>query len=177
MKSLGKPQLAARPEKKRINVLVVVAGAESAQHDATFVRLAVAIVVFEKQQFRAVADIRTAITQFDPGRNHQAGGEDGCFVAPPVAVRIFENENFVVRHLAGFDLRIDRTTDDPEPTARVETNLNRFHDTVLFRRKEADLETVGHLERSKFGGGIVWIGCERGGNEAEQTPEQSSREN
>ena len=121
-----------------------------------------------------MADIRTAIAKFETGGNHQAVGEDRGLVAAPVAVRVFENQNLVVRHLAGLDLRIDRAADDPEPPARIEANLNRFHHAVLFRRKKAHLETVGHLERSEFGGGIVRISCERGGDEAERTTDQSA---
>src|SRR5256885_12066906 len=43
---------------------------------------------------------------------------------------------------------------------RVEANLDRFHDTVLFRGEEIDLKTIGHLERSQFGVGIIRVRSE-----------------
>src|SRR5262249_42896856 len=80
-------------------------------------------------------------------------------VAAPIAVGVFEDEHFIVRHLAGFELRINGAPDDPKASARVEANLNRLYYAVFFGGKQIDLETVGDLEGSEFGRGVVGIGC------------------
>ena len=148
---------------------MIVAGAKPAQHHASLVRFSIAVGILQEQQFGAVTDIRAAIAQFDPGWNHQAVGKDGGPVAPPVAIGVFKDEHLVVRRLSRFDLWIDRAADDPQSPTLVEANLDRFHDTVLFRGEEIDLEAVGDLEGGQFGGGILRVGSERR-NAKRQTP-------
>ena len=92
---------------------MIVARAEAAQDHAPFVRPVITVAILQKQQLGPLADVGAAISQFDAGGNHQAVSEDDRFVAAPVAVRVFENENSVVRRLAGFNLRIHRAADDP----------------------------------------------------------------
>src|SRR5439155_7234421 len=116
-----------------------------------------------------MSNVGAAIAQLDAGGNHQAIGENGGSDAAPVAVRVLEDEDFVVWHLTGFNLRIDRAADDPQPPARVEAHLNWFDDAVLLRREEIDRKTVGDLERSQFSGGIIRVPGQRGSSK-HQTP-------
>jgi len=155
VESLGKPEFATGTEKKRVDVLVIVTGAEPAQDHPTLVRLIIAIGVLQKQQLGTVANVSAAIAQLDAGGNHQAVREDDRLVATPIAVRVFEDKHLVVRRLPRFDLGIDRAADNPQTPACVETDLDRFHDAVLLRGKEIHLKTVGYLERGQFSDGIV----------------------
>jgi hypothetical protein len=92
MESLRKPQFAAGPPAEGVDVLVIVAGAESAQQHTAFVRFVIAVGVAQMQQLRAVANIRAAIAQLQTGGNHQAVGEDRGFIAAPISVGVFKNE-------------------------------------------------------------------------------------
>src|SRR5438132_391448 len=148
---------------------MIVARAESAQHYPALVGFAVAVGVLQKQQLDALAAERAATAQFDSRGNHQTIREDSRFVAAPVATCVFEDENFAIGNLAGFNLRIARLADAPQPSARVETHLNRFDYTVMFRGEKIDFKSVGDLERSQFDGGIVRVGGERGRSK-HQTP-------
>src|SRR5207248_8587192 len=139
------------------------------QYHASSARFSIAVGILQEQQFGAVADIRAAIAQFDAGWNHQVVGKDRGPVAPPVAIGVFQDEHLVVRRLSRFDLWIDRAADDPQSPTRVEANLDRFHDAVLFRGEEIHLEAVGDLEGGQFGGGILRVGGE-GRNAKRQTP-------
>src|SRR3989454_7835840 len=153
VQTLRKPEFAAWTKKKRIDVLMIVARAKTAQDDATLVGFVVAVGVLQMQQLGALANVRAAVPQFDSGGDHQTVREDSRFVAAPVAIGVFEDEHLVVWHLTGFNLRIDRAADDPQPPARVEAHLNWFDNAVLLRREEIDRKTVGDLERSQFSGG------------------------
>src|SRR5439155_24289427 len=95
--------------------------------------------------------------------------ENGRFVAAPVAILVFEDENPVVRHLAGFNLRIHRAADDPQPPARVEAHLDRFQYPIHLGGEEIDLKTVGHLEGSQFGRRIIRV-CGERARAKHQTP-------
>ena len=134
---------------------MIVAGAKSAQHHAPLVRPAVAVVVSEEQQFRAVADVGTVAHDFQAGRNHQPVGEHRGFIRATIVVRILKDQNLVVGLLARFDLRIDRAADDPQATARVEADLDRLHHAVGFAGKKVHLKAGGELECGLFCGGIV----------------------
>src|SRR5262245_20493530 len=104
---------------------MIVAGAEAAQQHAPLIRFAIAVGVFEKQQFGAVADVGASVSEFEAGGNHQAVSKHGGLVAAPVAVGVFEDEQFVVRHLSRLNLWINRASNDPQASARIEANLNR----------------------------------------------------
>ncbi len=168
MQSLAEPEFAARRPGERIDILVVVAGAESAQDDLALVGTPVAVGVAEEEEFGAVAEVTPAAVgeRFDAGGNHQAVGEDSRLVTAAVAIGVFEDENLVVRFLARFDLRVDGAADDPEAAAGVESHLDRFDDSVGFGSEEVDLESIGDRERGEFGGRVIAVLRGRGeGNE------------
>src|SRR2546427_2238956 len=100
VQTLREPEFAAWTEQKRIDVLMIVARAKAAQHDASLVGFVVAIGVLQMQQLGALANVRSAISQFDAGGNHQTVGEDSRFVATPVAIGVFEDEQLVIWQLA-----------------------------------------------------------------------------
>src|SRR3954467_9664594 len=101
VQALTKPEFTARSPEERINVLMIVSGAEAAQDNTTFVGFAVAVGVLEKEQVCAVADVSAAVGQFDAGGDHQAIGENGYFIAVAIVVGVLEDEDFVIGLLAG----------------------------------------------------------------------------
>src|SRR5439155_22200713 len=161
VESLRKPEFASGTKQKGIDILMIVARAKTAQDDTTLVGFVVAVGVFQVQQLGALGDVRAAITQFDASGNHQTVRENSRFVAAPVAIGVFEDEYFVVWHLAGFNLRIDRAADHPQPPARVEAHLDRFDYAVFLRCEKVDRKTISDVERGQFGGGIVRVRGDR----------------
>jgi hypothetical protein len=69
-----------------------------------------------------------------------------------VAVGVFENDHFVLRLGAGFDVRVDRAGCHPEPAAGVEIDVDRIGDHRL-GGEEADLQLrrQGELLALPFG--------------------------
>src|SRR5213596_1339004 len=173
VQALLKPEFAAWTKQKGIDVLMIVARAKTAQDNATLIGFVVAVGILQMQQFGALPDVRAAIPQFDASGNHQTVGEDSRFVATPVAIGVFEDEHFVIWHLARFNLWIDRAADDPQPPARVEAHLNRFNDAVLLRGEKVGRKTIGDIERGQFGSGVIRVGSERRNSKHKA---QSSRE-
>src|SRR5947207_2036012 len=129
---------------------MIIAGAKSAQNNPALVGFAVAISVLQEKQFRALAHISAAIAQFDSGGDHQAIREDRGLTATTLAGGIFENKDFIIRDLPRLNLRINGATDDPQPSASIESDLDRLDDPLLLRGEQIDLEPIGHLERSFF---------------------------
>src|SRR5262245_6575826 len=119
MQPLAEPEFASRTPLERIDVLMIVPRSKSAKQNPPLVGLAIAVRVTQMNQLRRVADVTSAVAQFEAGRNKKAVGEHGGFVGAPVAVGVLENHDLVIGHLAGFELRIDGAADDPQSSARV----------------------------------------------------------
>ena len=164
---LAHPEAAVRAPAERVQVVVRVLGAEAGEDDAAHVGLAVAVGVLQVQQLGALRDIHAAVAGREAGGDEHVLGEDGGFVGFARALGVFEDDDFVVRGLAGFDLRIDLAAGDPEAALRVEVDLDGLG-KVRVLGPERDLETIGHGElrrrlRRVFGGG--GLAEQRGGLE------------
>src|SRR5205814_8714948 len=111
--------------------------------DMLFVRLAIAIGVLEIKQLVAGGDVTSAVAvgQNADG-NEQTVGEHGGFVGLAVAVGVFEHDDRIGGGLAGFDLRIDFRTGDPEPALGVPVHLNRLVQLRVFG-PATGVETIG----------------------------------
>ena len=72
-------------------------------------------------------------------------GEDGGFVGMARVMRVFEDDDFVVRPLAGKNLRIDFAGGEPEAAAGIEIHLDRLGQHRVGGPK-LDVETVGDLQ-------------------------------
>ena len=139
-------ELPVRSPAQRVQDVMRVLGAESAQHHAPLIRDAVAVGVLEVQQLGALPDVAAAVARLDAGGNQQAVGEHGGLVRDAVAVGVFEDEDFVVLRLARLDLRIDGRTGDPEPPARVPIHGDGLGEQRVLG-PERDFEIgVGELE-------------------------------
>ena len=175
VQALAEEQFAARAPRERVDRLVRVAGAEAAQDDLPLVGLPVAVGVDEVQQLVGVADKKPAVEELDARRDQESVGEDGRLVRAAVAVGVLQNDDLVVRFLAGFQLGIDRAGRDIRPAAWIEPDLDRFRHAVEFGGEEVDLETVGDLEGRELRGRIVRVGF-RGeggdGNDGQQAAKQ-----
>ena len=81
-------------------------------------------------------------------------GEDRCLVGYADPPGIFEDNDFVVLLLAGFDLRVGLAGSDPQAAGGVEVHLNRLGQQRV-GGEQIDLEALGHFEglRSNSGSG------------------------
>src|SRR5437868_2788092 len=70
-------KLAVRSPAQCVDHVMGVFRAESGQHNAFLISLAVAINIFEMEQLGALADIRSAITRNNRRRDEQSLREDG----------------------------------------------------------------------------------------------------
>ena len=76
-----------------------VFAAEAGEHDTPFVRMIVAIGVFEMQQMRLLADVDAAIAAEDGAAHVEAFNEHGALVGLAVVVGVFEDDDAVLRDL------------------------------------------------------------------------------
>ncbi len=141
-----------------VDDVVGVFGPEAGEDDAAVVRLAVAVGVLEEQQFRAGADVGSAVAGGDAGRDEEAVGEDRGRVGGAVVVLVFDDQDLVVGDLARFDLGVDFAGDDPEPPLRVEVHLDRLGD-LRVGGEEVDLEAFREDEGLPFQFRIGEGGC------------------
>ena len=149
---LAKDQIAVGRPGEIVQRVMRVLGAEARQHDAMHVRLVVAVGVLQEREVRLLGDIHAAVTELERQRDVQVVGEHGRFVGPAVAVGVFENDQLVVRLVAGIDVRIRRRATDPQPAARIPTHLNRIGDVgkLFFAGEQVHLESRIDLERLEF---------------------------
>ncbi len=127
------------------------------------------------KQVGAVGDVDAAVAGLEAGGDQQAVGEDRHLVGLAGALGVFEDDDLVVRFLAGLDLRIDLAAGDPEPAGRVEVHLDRLGQQRV-GGEEVDLEALGELQglalqlRVGIGNGGVLLG-QRGAGQKEQSQE------
>ena len=131
---------------QRVQIVVRVLRAKTGEDDSFLIRLAVAVGVFEIKQLMAGSDVTTAVAvRQHAGGNEEALGEHGGFVGLAIAVPVLEDNDGIGGRLAGFDLRINLRTGDPETALRIPVDFNRFVQLRVLG-PEIDLETVGHIE-------------------------------
>src|SRR5262245_22991114 len=105
---------------------MVVAGAESAEHDFFAISPPVPIEIGHVPELGAFADVsggaavgKSSEIDFEPGGNHQPFREHRGAVGFPIAIGVLENPDFIVRLLRRLYLRISERADDPEPSAVI----------------------------------------------------------
>ena len=171
VESLAEVKFAAGRPAEGVDILMIVTGAEAAEHDGLLIRHVVAVGVAQVKQLRAFAEVTAArvAIQLDAGGNHQPAREDGGLVRRAIVVGVFEDDDFVIGHFAGLELRIDGAADDPEPAARVPAALDGLHDAVGLGGEKIDLEAGRDGERGEFRGRQIGVGTE---SESEMTNDQ-----
>src|ERR1041384_5830077 len=123
-----------------------IARAESAQYHTAAVGVKISIGISEVQQLRTTANVKTAVAVLQTRRHQQAISENCGFIRVAIAVRVFQNDDFIIRHLARLELRVDSAASDPKPSSWIESHLDRFYDAVSFGRKQPGFETIAQLE-------------------------------
>ncbi len=154
--ALAEDEIALGAPDKVVQRVVAVLGAEAGEQLFAMVGLAVAIGVFEEGEVRLVRDEDAAIAELKAERNGELVGPHAAFVRAVVAIGVFEDEDAILRRLAGHDLRISRARADPQAAFAIETDLNGLHEKlrkVFFRGEEADFEARIDFEGGEFGGG------------------------
>ena len=125
--------------------VVRVFRAEGGEHDAALVGAAIAVGIFEVKQLSTMTDVAAAVPRLNASRDEQAIGKDARFLGVAVAVGVFQNDDFVVGNLAGFDLGIDFAAGDPQAALAVEVHLDRLGEKRVLR-KQIDFEAGAEVE-------------------------------
>ena len=139
-------QQSFRTPAERVQNVVRVFGAKAREQRLPAIGASITVGVAEMDELGAVGDIRAAVTRLDAGGNQQAIGEDAGLVRLTIAVAIFQDDDPIVGHLAGENLRIDLGAGHPQSAGRVEVHLDRLGDQRI-RGVERDFKTVGNLKR------------------------------
>ena len=101
-----------------------VSGIESVQDDFLKVSVIIAIGVFQEDQVWLLCDIDASISEFNSRGQMQAICEDRLLVGTSIAVRVFEDQNFVIDFFAWQVHRIGSHCADPEAAFTVEGDLH-----------------------------------------------------
>ena len=146
---------------ERMDDVVGVFGAETAEDDATFRQHAVGVRLREVEEFGAGADVDAAeIVRRDAGRDEQAVGDDARDIGDAVSVGVLEEDDLVVAgrrtelrgvagHLRGevlgIDLRVGVGSRDPEAAGGVPVHVDGLLEQRIFG-EERHAQAVGKLE-------------------------------
>ena len=130
-----------------------VLGAEAGKDRAPEVGPAVAVGVGEVEHLGGIGDVAAAVARNNGRRHVEPGGEDLRAIGDAVAVGVVEDRHRVVGDLTGAELRIDTRRRHPQPSARIEIDLQRLADRRV-GGEQIHLVALGHLHRLKFCGRI-----------------------
>ncbi len=113
---------------------------KAGEHYSLLAGLPAAIRVLEMEQLGALGHINAAVARLDSGGKKQAADKNGRFIRLAHTFGVFEDEDLVIGFLPGFDLGVDRRTDDPKPATWIEVHLNRLGQQRAFG-KEIDFKS------------------------------------
>ena len=101
---------------------------------------------------RFLRDVHAAVAELERQRYLQVVGEDAGFVSAPVAVGVLEDDQLVVRLVAGINVRVSRRATDPQPAATVPAHLDRAGQIgeLLLGGEQVHLEARIHVERAQL---------------------------
>ncbi len=151
--ALAEDEIALGAPDEVVQRVVAVLGAEAGEEFFAVVGLAIAIGVFEEGQMRLVGDEDAAIAELEAERDGELVGPHAAFVRAVVAVRVFEDEDAILRGLAWHDLRVGGARADPQAAFAIETNGDGLHEEVgevFFAGEEADFEARVDFEGFQF---------------------------
>ena len=153
------------PPAQRMQRVVGVLGAKPGKDDLLFVRAPVAIGIAEMQELSTLRHIRPSIARLNARGNEQAIGKDRCLVGLAIPSGVLQHDNFIIGHLPGLDLRINRGRGHPQPTFRIKVHLDGLGQLRIFC-KERDLNARHGVELWNrlrlewcLGNGHRWLGC------------------
>ena len=131
---------AAWPPDERSNRMVTVSRVETAEDDVPLVSLVVSVGIDQMNQVRLLSNVSAAVSDFKTSRQMQLVSKDRLLVRFPVAIGVFENEQFVVRFVRRLVLRIARHRRDPESAFRIERKIDGVFEIrkLNFRSKQID---------------------------------------
>lgn len=154
--ALAEDKIALGTPDEVVQGVVAVLGAEAGEQLFAVVGLAVAIGVFEEGEVWLIGDEDAAVAELKAERNGELVGPDAAFVGAVIAVGVLENEDTVLRSLAGHDLRVGGARADPQAAFAIKANGDGLHEElreVFLGGEEADFEARVDLEGGEFRGG------------------------
>src|SRR5689334_4963221 len=87
------------------------------------------------QELRALTHVRATVARLNPRRNQQLVRKNRRLVGMSIIIRIFQDQDFIVRLLSWRDLRIDRRTRNPKPSLRIEIDLDWLRELRILREQ------------------------------------------
>ena len=84
------------------------------------------------KQFGALRGVTSAVARFDARRQEQSISKNGRLIRFARPGGVFDDDDFVIRNLAGEHLWIDRRRRNPKATLRVKVHLRRLVDERIF---------------------------------------------
>lgn len=108
--------------------VMAVLDAEAGEGEFFLVGDVVSVGVLIEKDVGGLRDVAAAIGELDAGGEVEAVGEDGGFVGFAVTVGVFEDDDFVVGLLPGFELGVGPGAGDPEAAAGVPLHVNGVFD-------------------------------------------------
>ena len=151
--TLGEPEMTVRTPADRIDVLVGIASAEAAHEHSLFIGAAIAVGIAQIDEARAFADENAIGAELQAHRHFQTFGKAIGAVGAAVAIGVLQNEDEVVGFLAGLELGVGGSADDPKAATFVPAHLDGAHHPVGFAGEEINGKTVAQFEM-----GLLFLG-------------------
>ncbi len=116
---------------------------QPAEEDLLRVVLIVAVGVLQEHQIRRLCEDHAAIPELETSGVVEVAGEHGPSVGLAIAIRVFEDQQFVIHPRLGLPMRVVLPGGDPKPASGIEGELNGVHQfrELLLRREQLHLQT------------------------------------
>ena len=105
--------------------VVAVFNAEAGEGELLEVGNIVAVGVFEKEDIRGLANVASAVGEFDSGGEVESLREDGRLIGSAIVVGVFENDDLVVGGIARFELGVGPGAGNPEAAFGIPSHVDR----------------------------------------------------
>ena len=130
-----------------------IPSAEAAHEHRLFIGAAIAVGIAQIDEARAFADENAIGAELQAHGHFQAFGKAIGVVGAAVAIGVLQNEDEIVGFLAGLELRVGGSADDPKAAAFVPAHLHRAYDAVGLAGEEINGKTFAQFEM-----GLLFLG-------------------
>ena len=151
--ALAEDERAIRRPREVMQRVMAILRAEAAEQHLLHIGPVIAIGVLKVDEVRLLRAIHAALAiEFKAERDLQVIGPDLARVRAAIAVGVLQDEDFVLRLLAGHDLWIGHRGADPQAPTRIPPNADRLHEVreVLLAHEAVHLEARVNLEGLQF---------------------------
>ena len=129
----------------RADRVMIVLNAKTSQGQFLHIGHIITVGIFKEEDIGRLPHINSSISELDSGRQVKTVCKNSGLVGRTVTVGIFENDDLIIRHITGLELRVGPRAGHPEPPAGVPVHMHGVRQHGI-RSKKIHLVAVQQLE-------------------------------